>query len=172
LEESILATTRDAMYGWTAERLVAKQTALGQPAFLYLFDHGYSAADAAGLHAFHAAELPYVFGTADRTTALWPKVPATPVEAALSAAMIDYWTSFARTGQPRAEKQPEWSAYGVKRAHIVFAESPQPGVHLFPGMFELHEQVMCRRRASGSLPWNWNVGLVAPPLPPRTESCQ
>src|SRR5690606_14291700 len=62
LEESILATTRDALYGWTAEELVRKQTAIGQPAFLYFFDHGYPAADAAGLHGFHASELPYVFG--------------------------------------------------------------------------------------------------------------
>jgi para-nitrobenzyl esterase len=35
MEESIIATTRDALYGWTAQRLVKKQTALGQPAFLY-----------------------------------------------------------------------------------------------------------------------------------------
>jgi hypothetical protein len=38
LEESILATTRDALYGWTAERLVRKQAALGAPSFLYYFD--------------------------------------------------------------------------------------------------------------------------------------
>ena len=41
--ESMLATTRDALYGWTAERLVAKQTAAGVPSFLYYFDHGYPA---------------------------------------------------------------------------------------------------------------------------------
>ena len=80
LQESMWATTRDALYGWTAERLVRKQTALGVPAYLYLFDHGYPAADAAGLHAFHASELPYVFGTFDRTSPLWPKIPATPQE--------------------------------------------------------------------------------------------
>ena len=62
LQESIFATTRDALYGWTAERLVRQQTALGQHAYLYLFDHGYPAADSIGLHAFHASELPYVFG--------------------------------------------------------------------------------------------------------------
>src|SRR3546814_1421428 len=71
----MLATTRDAMYGWTAERLVRKQAALGVPAYLYIFDHGYPAADDLGLHAFHASELPYVFGTADRTPPRWPKVP-------------------------------------------------------------------------------------------------
>ena len=116
LEESILAATRDALYGWTAERLVAKQTALGQPAFLYIFDHGYPAADAAGLHAFHAAELPYVFGTAERTPPLWPKVPATAAEAALSDAMLGYWTSFARSARPSAANQPQWRPT-VRRVH-------------------------------------------------------
>ncbi len=77
MEESILATTRDALYGWTAQRLVRKQAALGQPAFLYFWDHGYPAEDVAGLHAFHASELPFVFGTFDSTPPLWPKVPAT-----------------------------------------------------------------------------------------------
>ena len=93
MQESILATTRDALYGWTAERLVRKQTALGQPSFLYFFDHGYPAADAAGLHGFHASELPYVFGTFDGTPPLWPKIPATPQETKLSDAMIGYWSS-------------------------------------------------------------------------------
>jgi hypothetical protein len=34
-----------------------------------------------------------------------------------------------------------------------------------PGMYELNEQVVCRRRAKGGVPWHWNVGLVSPPLP-------
>src|SRR6185369_5955090 len=75
LEESILATTRDALYGWTAERLVRKQTAVRAPSFLYYFDHGYPAAYAAGLHAFHASELPFVFGTLKGTPLNWPKIP-------------------------------------------------------------------------------------------------
>ncbi len=41
MEESVLATTRDALYGWTAERLVRSQSALRVPGFLYYFDHGY-----------------------------------------------------------------------------------------------------------------------------------
>jgi para-nitrobenzyl esterase len=172
LEESILAITRDAMYGWTAERLVAKQTALGQRAFLYLFDHGYPAADAAGLHGFHAAELPYVFGTADRTPPFWPKVPATGAEAALSDAMIGYWTSFARSGQPQAANHPQWQAYGSTGTYLAFAEAPQPATNLLPGMYELHEEIVCRRRSSGTQPWNWNVGIVAPLLPPRTDACR
>ncbi|GFE80014.1 carboxylic ester hydrolase [Steroidobacter agaridevorans] len=172
LEESILATTRDALYAWTAERLVRKQTALGQPAFLYLFDHGYPAAQKAGLHAFHAAELPYVFGTAARTPPLWPKVPSTPVERKLSDAMLDYWASFIRTTEPGAEGHAPWPAYGSTRAYMTFAGEPKAATHLMPGMYELNEQVVCRRRASGAQAWNWNVGVLSPTLPPAAESCR
>jgi para-nitrobenzyl esterase len=39
-------------------------------------------------------------------------------------------------------------------------------------MYELNEQVVCRRRAQGGLQWNWNVGLVAPALPTREDTCR
>jgi len=172
LEDSVLATTRDALYGWTSERLVTKQTAQGQPSYLYFFDHGYPTADAAGLHAFHASELPYVFGTADRTPALWPKVPDSPRETELSDAMIGYWTSFATAGAPTAANQPSWPAYATTRAYMHFADTPQPGTQLLPGMYELNEQVVCRRRAKGAVPWNWNVGVIAPTLPTREDACR
>jgi para-nitrobenzyl esterase len=171
LAESVLATPRDALYGWTAERLVAKQTAAGAPGFLYLFDHGYPAADTAGLHAFHASEIPYVFGTADRTPPAWPKVPATPEEAGLSDTMAGYWTAFARDGAPSAAGQPAWRPYGEGRAYMAFTDAPRAGAHLMPGMYELNEQVVCRRRAKGGVPWNWNVGILSPPLPAGDPRC-
>src|SRR5581483_951459 len=171
MAESILATTRDAMYGWTAQRLVRKQTALGVPSYLYFFDHGYPAADAAGLHGFHAAELPYVFGTAARTPPLWPKIPQTPIETELADAMLDYWTSFARSGEPKAGNEPDWPAFGSKSAYMAFTDTPHPAQDLLPGTFALHEEVVCRRRAQGDQAWNWNVGILSPPLPDRTASC-
>ena len=167
MNESILATTRDALYGWTAERLVRKQAAIGVPSYLYFFDHGYPAADSANLHAFHASELPYVFGTMDRTPPNWPKIPKTPQEAALSDAMLDYWTSFARAGKPQASRQPDWPAYGADAAYMDFTDAPHPAVNLLPGMYALHEEAMCRRKAAGGVAWNWNTGLVSPVLPER-----
>ena len=172
LQESIWATTRDSLYGWTAERLAIKQTAAGVPAFLYLFDHGYPAADEKGMHAFHASEIPYMFGNADRAPLNWPKVPDTPAEAGLSKAMLDYWTSFARDGVPSAADQPKWPAYGSERAYMAFEDVPRPKLHLMPGMYEFNEQVVCRRRAAGGIPWHWNVGLASPPLPPPEAQCK
>ena len=169
--ESILATTRDGLYGWTAERLVRSQTQRGQSSYLYLFDHGYPAMEEAGLHAFHGAEIPYMFGAADRLGPNWPKIPATSAEQALSDAMMDYWVSFAATGKPTAKSQPTWPAFGQSRAYLRFADTPRPEQGFMPGMFELNEEVMCRRRASGSAPWNWNVGLASPPLPPKVTGC-
>jgi len=172
MQESILATTRDALYGWTAQRLVRKQTALGQPAFLYFFDHGYPAADAAGLHGFHASELPYVFGTFDGTPPLWPKVPETAQERRLSDAMISYWSTFARTGRPQAANEPDWPPFGPTGSYMAFEEAPRPLDHLLPGMYEFNEEVVCRRRASGDIAWNWNAGLWSPKLPAQQAQCK
>lgn len=165
MEESILATTRDALYGWTAERLVRKQAALGLPSFLYYFDHGYPAEDSAGLHGFHASELPFVFGTVNATPPNWPKIPLNPQEAGLSEAMVGYWTSFARSGRPRAASQPDWPAYGSSHSYMAFADAPRPSDHLLPGMFEFNEAVVSRRKQSGDLVWGWNVGIASPKLP-------
>jgi para-nitrobenzyl esterase len=148
-QESILAAVRDSFYGWTAERVVRKQAARGLPAYLYLFDHGYPAADTTGYHAHHASELPYVFGTLERTPPLWPKIPDAPAERALSDAMTDYWA-------------PAWPAYDAGGRYMLFTATPEPRSGLMPGMFALNEQVMCRRRAAGKAGWNWNVSLAAP----------
>jgi para-nitrobenzyl esterase len=163
LKESILASARDAIYGWTAQRLVRKQAALGLPAYLYFFDHGYPAADEKNLHAFHASETPYVFGAADRLPPSWPKPPDAKVEAALSDAMIEYWTSFARTGAPKAQGEPQWPAYDANESYLDIGETPRVGEHLLPGAYALQEEVVCRRRVAGGVAWNWNVGLWAPP---------
>jgi para-nitrobenzyl esterase len=171
-QESILATTRDALYGWTAERLVRKQTASGKPAYLYMFDHGYPAMDQADLHAFHASELPYVFGTPTATPPRWPKVPDTADERALSGAMLDYWASFVRDGRPVAAGAAAWPVYDAKRGYMHFAATPEARRDLLPGMFALNEQVMCRRRATGTIGWNWNVGLAAPAMPPAVAACE
>ncbi len=171
LEESVLATTRDALYGWTSERLVRSQARAGQPAFLYLFDHGYPAMDQAGLHAFHASEIPYMFGSLDRVPPRWPKAPETAEERALSDAMIGYWTSFARTARPRASGASTWKAYTPDGVYMAFRDKPVADTKLMPGMFAFHERAVCRRKAAGDQPWNWNVGLVSPVLVGPSQTC-
>lgn len=172
IDESMLAATRDALYGWTAERIARKQAAVGAPAYVYLFDHGYPAADEAGLHAFHASEIPFMFGTIWNTTDNWPRIPRTEEQRRLSDAMVEYWTSFARSGAPRAEGQPAWPAFGTDQAYMVFDGKPFVVNDVLGDRYDLYEETVCRRRAAGDQQWNWNVGVLSPPLPAKAPQCR
>ncbi|MBC7663096.1 MAG: carboxylesterase family protein [Caulobacter sp.] len=84
---------------------------------------------------------------------------------------MGYWTSFARTGQPAAKGEPEWHAFdATNEPFMLFGDTPQASRHLMPGMYELVRDVVCRRRAEGSQPWNWNFGLASPPVPPKAPA--
>ncbi|KCZ94129.1 carboxylesterase type B [Hyphomonas johnsonii MHS-2] len=160
---SMLATLRDAIYGWATERIVRKEREAGQPAFMYVFDYCYPNAREAGLCAFHASELPFVFGAldAERLSGNWP-YPDGQNDRAISNALLDYWTSFAATGQPTSDHGPAWPAYGSDEAYLEIGQELEVRHDPFPGMFELHEELVRQRRAAGE-PWFLNVGLGARP---------
>lgn len=171
LQEAALSAPRDALYGWTATRLVRDQAAIGEAAYLYHFDHTYPAASALDLKGFHAAEIPYAFGNIARTPPAWPAIPQTEEEQALSDAMLAYWVSFVRHNRPSAPDAPDWRPYDEGKSHMTFAGSVRPGNNLDPGMFALHETVMCRQRAEGSQLWSWNIGVKAPVIPSAGNGC-
>jgi para-nitrobenzyl esterase len=52
-----------------------------------------------------------------------------------------------------------------------FKDTPTPSVDLFPGMYVLQEEAVCRRRTA-DLAWNWNVGVISPSLASRNAVCQ
>jgi para-nitrobenzyl esterase len=166
---SMLAAGRDAIFGWGAERIVRDEAALGEPAYLYYFDHGYPAARALGLHAFHASEIPFVFGRVGSGApmlAYWPRAQGAGEEA-LSNAMIAYWTSFARSGAPKAPGQPDWPTFAPHKSYMHFANGAEVATDLMPGMYTFNEEVMERRRRAGNQQWRDDVGVAAPVLPSR-----
>ena len=87
----MLATLRDAIYGWATERMVRHQAAAGLPAFLYVFDHCDAASRARDMCAFHASDVPYVFGLLSATLFALIVVPTL-------FALVKEW-EFRRTGQ-------------------------------------------------------------------------
>lgn len=171
LAQTGLAASRDVVFGWASERLVRRQAAIGQSSYLFYFDHDYPAAAAADLTAFHASEVPFVFGSFDATPAWWPAIPDTAEQRRISNSMLDYWTSFARNGRPLAHGGPAWRPFSPDRAYMAFGTAPVLSAQFMPGMYELHEQVMCRRRLSGAQSWNWRSGGTAPVLPPAAPEC-
>ena len=80
-----------------------------KPLHIYYFDRKMPG-DEAG--AFHSAELWYIFGTLDRC---WRSLEPDFVmgDYALSRAMTDYWTNFAKTGDPNGPTVPEWPAFSA-----------------------------------------------------------
>ncbi|WP_417320165.1 carboxylesterase/lipase family protein [Emcibacter sp.] len=168
IDESMKATLRDAVFGWASEYLVDRYSKAGLPAYLYYFDHCYPSARARGICAFHAGELPYVFGLAgpDATIPVnWPR-PDGGNDVALSEAMMGYWASFARTGIPVASGHPDWKAYDPDgQAYMLFSDKPRLQSDLLSGMFELHVESFLRRKLSNQQ-WFLNVGLKSPVLTP------
>jgi para-nitrobenzyl esterase len=170
---SVLAAERDAVLGWAGERMVRKQAAAGVASYLYVFDHDYKAAHARGLRAFHASELPFVFGDVGSSAAYgpnWPQ-PADAQDEALSNAMMAYWISFARTGVPQAPGEPVWRTFLPGKHYMRFEATPVASVDPYPGAYALHEEVVSRRRHAGNQQWFANVGAAATqPIPgPSTQ---
>ncbi len=66
--------------------------------------------------ARHAGEIEYVFGRLDTVK----NVTWAPEDKALSAAMMEYWASFAKTGTPTASGQPAWPAFDKPGGPVMF----------------------------------------------------
>lgn len=92
----------------------------------------------------------------------WPR-PEGAGEGLLSEAMTNYWVNFAKTGVPGSSGQAVWKPYSKDQAYMHFKEKAVPASDLVPGMFEMQEELVKRRRAAGQQ-WFVNVGVVAPVL--------
>lgn len=65
--------------------------------------------------AFHSDDIEYVFGTLDcRPEAVWR-----PEDRKLSDQMGQYWTNFAKTGNPNGADLPEWPTYAPEKFSIM-----------------------------------------------------
>ncbi len=171
MRESMLAALRDAVFAWSSERMVHDYARAGQPAYLYLFDRCDPESRARDLCAFHAAELPYTFGQVGPGAALpvnWPRLDGAE-DVALSDAMLDYWVAFARTGTPNVAGRPHWPAYAESEGYMRFADRPEPGTDMLPGMFEFYEAWIAARRRADQ-PWFATPGAAAPPAPARPQT--
>jgi para-nitrobenzyl esterase len=94
---------------WLARTAAAR----GTPVWFYHFTRVGDAPPASALGAFHASELPFVFGTLDRAPALWGRAA---YDAELSDRMGAHWAAFAasgdpNTGGPDAAGRAAWPAY-------------------------------------------------------------
>lgn len=162
----VMASIRDGLYGYAAQYLVRQQTAAGQGGYLYYFRHSTPAQKARDLAAFHASELPYVFGQVGEGAKLgpnWPRPPLTAEETALSDAMLNYWVSFVRTGTPTAPGETAWPRFTAKeRGYLDIDARPVAARDLQPGAYGWAEALVAERRARGKA-WRLDIGFSAFP---------
>jgi para-nitrobenzyl esterase len=120
--ELFCALETDRVYRVPMLRLADAQCAAGGRVFAYHFTRPARLLDGA-LGACHAAEIPFVFGSAG-TPAGEAWTGSGPDVTALAANVMDAWTSFAREGEPRAAGLPDWTPYTPqRRATLVLGEA-------------------------------------------------
>jgi para-nitrobenzyl esterase len=102
----------DAAFRCPTRALARATAAQGNDVYLYSFEHG---------AAFHAYEIPFVFGNASPALGITDVEPVRPV-------MQTYWSQFAKTGSPNGGDQPEWPAYDADGdQHMVLKGKPEAG---------------------------------------------
>lgn len=77
---------------------------------VYLFSRARPGKTAAEIGAYHGIEIPYVFNTHDQ----W--LPTNDTDREITLLMQEYWTAFARSGNPDAEGLPHWPSWHADRA--------------------------------------------------------
>ncbi|MEC7929052.1 MAG: carboxylesterase family protein [Pseudomonadota bacterium] len=92
---------------------IARQmTKSGNKVFQYLFSKQRLKSE--NILSYHGAEIPYVFGTHD------VYLPTTNNDLKLTTNMMNYWTQFAKTGNPNSnETDVYWDEFGDDENYII-----------------------------------------------------
>jgi para-nitrobenzyl esterase len=135
----------DHMFGLHVDHATRQHAAAGHHVYRYHF-RSVPASDKQTIGAFHAADIPYVFGAA------LPLIPDPADAHLLQRAMGDRWFAFAATGVPNHPGREDWPTYDPNEPqHMVFdrprstvqACPAQPGLDLMRERAEWLTKQLC-----------------------------
>ncbi len=124
-----------------ARHLARLHAADGHPTFLYRFDVVAASNPEPSGGATHASERPYVFDTLHTVGR-----PMGDRDQRAATLMADYWTTFARTGDPNGTGQPEWPAFQNDRLLQFGNDGPEPVAVPDAGVLDIIEEFYRRVR--------------------------
>jgi len=105
-KDSWVSFNTDAMFTAPMQDWGNLMSTVDSPAYLYLWDHHPKVNGTKEFKAFHAAEVPYVFGGMDMFD-----IDLTEQDRDFSNTMMDIWTNFAKTGNPSLPGNFEWPEF-------------------------------------------------------------
>jgi para-nitrobenzyl esterase len=116
----------DSMYRCPVVAQLIWHVKAGNIGYEYQFDRAVPGRESAG--AVHGAEVPYVFGALSGG-----RGPGyTDMDGELSSAMQQYWTNFAKTGNPNGAGLAQWPKFdAASRGYMEFTDhgpSPSEGL--------------------------------------------
>jgi para-nitrobenzyl esterase len=139
----------DVMFGWHTVVWARLQSRTGSsPVYLYYFDqkrpYPETSPLASAKGAPHASELAYVFDHLDQR----PGTDWRPEDRVVAAAMADYWTNFAKTGDPNGSGLPPWPRFSEgEPMAMIFRGEPRAGPLPDPEHFDVLDRYFAWRRS-------------------------
>ena len=112
---------RDLVFTAFARRIAYLQSQRA-PTWRYYFSHVPERQRGRLPGVAHGGEIAFVFGTAG--TCGCQAAAFTPADEALARLTANYWTAFARSGDPNVAGAPHWPADGVRTAQALELASP------------------------------------------------
>ena len=116
--QSFKALMSDSMFLQPGREFADAVSEHGAPVYSYVFGRTPPFAARAGLGAFHALEIGYVFENLDAQNA---RLFGTS-DRELSKAMSAYWREFAKSGAPNVSGLTPWPQYDAKQAKYLFLD--------------------------------------------------
>jgi para-nitrobenzyl esterase len=119
----------DYEFGFGSYRLAKATFKIAQPAYLYYFNYtGRGRFKALG--AFHSEEMMFL------SESYWKSWRPDSNDKKLSGAMQDYWTQFAKTGNPNRPGLPDWPTYNSETEQClefgkIIQSEPIPHKHAY-----------------------------------------
>ncbi len=126
VRDVLLASVRDGWFTWQMRTWGQLMSTVDAKAYLYYFTRVPPIPESEKYGAYHAAEHVYIVGNLDNTS-FTPE----PADRQLSKTMMDYWTNFARTGDPNGESLVEWPPFETDTEYYMeLGDEVRVGQHL------------------------------------------